>query len=149
MGKPNSTIMKRHLTTLMLTIPTGVELTVTSRHFKVKGPKGDLHRDFRHLLVDTQLLKSNSENLLKINGHFTSKKHLAAMHTLRSHLANMITGVTKGFVYKMRLVYAHYPINLTVLDNGKQVDIRNFLGEKVVRSIKMLDGVSCKASTSV
>ena len=27
---------------------------------------------------------------------------------------NMITGVTKGYEYKMRLVYAHFPININI-----------------------------------
>lgn len=31
-----------------------------------------------------------------------------------SFLQNMITGVTKGFEYKMRLVYAHFPININI-----------------------------------
>lgn len=56
----------------------------------------------------------------------------------------MITGVTKGFKYKMRFCYAHFPINVTaVKENGKDVvEIRNFLGEKKVRRVKLLDGVS-------
>ena len=29
-------------------------------------------------------------------------------------LQNMITGVTKGYEYKMRLVYAHFPININI-----------------------------------
>jgi hypothetical protein len=29
---------------------------------------------------------------------------------------NLITGVTKGFEYKMRLVYAHFPINVNIED---------------------------------
>ncbi len=54
----------------------------------------------------------------------------------------MIIGVTKGFRYKMRYVYAHFPINVNFLDDGTVVEIRNFLGEKVVRKVPMLDGVS-------
>lgn len=56
----------------------------------------------------------------------------------------MITGVTKGFKYKMRFCYAHFPINVTcVKDNGKDVvEIRNFLGEKKVRRVPLLDGVT-------
>ncbi len=51
----------------------------------------------------------------------------------------MIVGVTKGFKYKMRFCYAHFPINVTC--NNNTVEIRNFLGEKRVRRVQLLDGV--------
>jgi ribosomal protein L6P/L9E len=41
-------------------------------------------------------------------------------------VANMVTGVTKGFQYKMKLVYAHFPINPVIAGDGKAVEIRNF-----------------------
>jgi large subunit ribosomal protein L9e len=41
----------------------------------------------------------------------------------------------------MRYVYAHFPINVNISDDGKEVEIRNFLGEKVVRRVTMLPGV--------
>jgi large subunit ribosomal protein L9e len=55
----------------------------------------------------------------------------------------MIVGVTKGFKYKMRFCYAHFPINVAgVQTNGKDVvEIRNFLGEKHVRRVELLEGV--------
>lgn len=53
----------------------------------------------------------------------------------QSHIQNMITGVTQGFRYKMRFVYAHFPINVNI--NGKDVEIRNFLGQKRVYHVKM------------
>ena len=56
-------------------------------------------------------------------------------------LQNMIKGVTKGFEYKMRLVYAHFPINANIIDDGTIVEVRNFLGEKRVRIVKMLPGI--------
>ena len=55
-------------------------------------------------------------------------------------MQNMIKGVTKGFEYKMRLVYAHFPINANITDDGGIVEVRNFLGEKRVRIVKMLPG---------
>lgn len=39
--------------------------------------------------------------------------------------------MTKGYLYKMRFCYAHFPINVSIA--GKIVEIRNFLGEKRVR----------------
>lgn len=56
----------------------------------------------------------------------------------------MMVGVVKGYKYKMRFCYAHFPINVTsVKENGKDVvEIRNFLGEKKVRRVALLDGVN-------
>jgi large subunit ribosomal protein L9e len=46
----------------------------------------------------------------------------------------------------MRYVYAHFPINVHITDDNKEVEIRNFLGEKVIRRVKMLDGVDIEIS---
>lgn len=57
-------------------------------------------------------------------------------------MQNLIKGVQAGFEYKMRLVYAHFPINVNIEDGGKLVEIRNFLGEKRVRCVNMLPGTT-------
>merc|ERR1712223_1635921 len=58
----------------------------------------------------------------------------------------MIIGVTKGYQYKMRAVYAHFPINCAISENNSLVEVRNFLGEKFVRKVRMHAGVVCKNS---
>ncbi len=55
----------------------------------------------------------------------------------------------QGFLYKMRFVYAHFPINVAITNNAKKVEIRNFLGEKVVRVVDALGDVKVKRSTDV
>lgn len=57
-------------------------------------------------------------------------------------MQNMFKGVTYGFAYKMRLVYAHFPINANIEENNQKIEIRNFLGEKRVRTVFMLAGES-------
>lgn len=46
----------------------------------------------------------------------------------------------------MRSVYAHFPINVAISESNTLVDIRNFLGEKFNRQVRMLPGVTCIAS---
>lgn len=46
----------------------------------------------------------------------------------------------------MRSVYAHFPINCSTQQGNKVVEIRNFLGEKIVRTVKMAPGVTCTNS---
>lgn len=60
----------------------------------------------------------------QVDCHFGKKKRLASIRTACSHVANLIKGVTKGFEYKMRLVYAHFPININIEDKGTRVEIR-------------------------
>lgn len=75
-----------------------------------------------------------------------ARKHVACLRTIRSAVENMIIGVTKGFLYKMKLVYAHFPINAIPSSDGESVEIRNFLGEKVARQCPMLPGTTIALS---
>jgi len=74
---------------------------------------------------------------------------MAAIRTAISHVNNLITGVTKGYRYKMRFVYAHFPINASIGANKDNIEIRNFLGEKKVRRVEMLPGVIVTRSEKV
>jgi len=87
--------------------------------------------------------------VLRVEMAFGKRKQLAAIRTACSHVTNLIKGVTKGFEYKMRLVYAHFPININIEEGGKVIEIRNFLGEKRVRTVRMLAGVTVERSAAV
>jgi len=88
-----------------------------------------------------QMVNDNKE--LKVDMWFGTRETIAAIRTICSHIENMIIGVTKGFKYKMRFCYAHFPINVSCVKEGSKdiVEIRNFLGEKKVRKVHLLDGV--------
>merc|ERR1712071_129271 len=92
------------------------------------------------------LRKVDKKNI-RIDIWFANRKQLACVRTICSHIDNMLTGVTRGFCYKMRFVYSHFPINVTL--NGNTVEIRNFLGEKRVRKVELFEGVSYKKSEDV
>ncbi|KAI9271556.1 ribosomal protein L6, alpha-beta domain-containing protein [Phascolomyces articulosus] len=126
-----------------LTIPEGVTVDIKSRVVTVKGPRGELTKNLRHLNIE---IKFVGKNLLKFVVYHGARKHVAAIRTVRSHVNNMITGVTKGFQYKLRYVYAHFPINVIINGNGDAVEIRNFLGQKVVFHVKMRGDAKCEAS---
>ena len=49
----------------------------------------------------------------------------------------------------MRFVYAHFPVNAIIEDGGNVIHIKNFLGEKITRAVRMLDGVTVKRSDNV
>lgn len=47
----------------------------------------------------------------------------------------MITGVMKGFTYKVKVVFAHFPVTVKV--EGNTIVIENFTGERSARIAKM------------
>ena len=96
------------------------------------------------MAMDLRLVKSPKGTKLKFVVWHAGRKHLACLRTAKAAVANMIKGVTLGFQYKMRSVYAHFPINLILAGDSKSVEIRNFLGEKRVRRVEMADGVTIK-----
>ncbi|CAB1112223.1 unnamed protein product [Ectocarpus sp. CCAP 1310/34] len=128
--------MKTLLSTRYVTIPEGVTVDVKSRVVTVTGPRGELVQSFKHLNLD---LQKSGKNKLRVDLWFGNRKQVACIRTICSHVENMITGVTKGYLYKMRFCYAHFPINVSI--TGKTVEIRNFLGEKRVRRVELAPGV--------
>ena len=123
-------------------VPSDVKVEVKSRVVTVTGPLGTLTRSFKHL--DFDLRKADDGKQILLDVWFGNRKSVASIGTISSHIENMITGVTKGYKYKMRFCYAHFPINVTSVKNAGRdtVEIRNFLGEKQVRRVQLLDGVS-------
>lgn len=51
--------------------------------------------------------------------HHGSRKGVATLRTVRTIINNLIIGVTRGFKYKMRYVYAHFPINVNIEKNAE------------------------------
>ena len=130
-------------------IPEGVTVEVKTKEVKVKGPRGELFRSFKHIRNLDMHITGHKHKKVHLEMWFAARKTVSSVRTVAAHLKNMITGVTKGYEYKMRFVYAHFPINCYISDDKKEIHINNFLGEKLQRVVKMLPGVEVKRSEKV
>ena len=137
--------MKTVLASRTIDVPEGVTVEIAARKVVVKGPRGELYREFKH--VDMDMFVVGEGKKVRVDLWFANRKQLACVRTVCSHITNMFTGVTVGFLYKMRFVYSHFPINVTL--TGKVVEIRNFLGEKRVRKVELSQGVEYVRSADV
>eukprot|EP01106_Pelomyxa_sp_JSP_P000794 TRINITY_DN1116_c0_g1_i2.p2 TRINITY_DN1116_c0_g1~~TRINITY_DN1116_c0_g1_i2.p2 ORF type:complete len:187 (+),score=58.46 TRINITY_DN1116_c0_g1_i2:134-694(+) len=126
-------------------IPEGVEVLVHARHVRVTGPRGVLRRAFTKINAHIKVEKKK----VIVEMWFGRRRQLAAVRTVCSHIENMVKGVTKGFEYKMRFVYAHFPINSAISEDNKEIKINNFLGEKQQRVVRMLPGVTVHRNDKV
>jgi len=117
-------------------IPEGIEVTLTKKTLNIKGEKGFLSREFSHPKIEIKI-KDNKIILICKNPR---KKQKALVGTFIAHINNMIKGTTKEFEYKMKTVFSHFPIKLTV--EGNKFIIQNFLGERAARKALIIDGVN-------
>ena len=108
---------------------------------------GKLTKNLGHLAVSFSHPK---KNIINIELHHGVRKNVATLRTVRTLINNLIIGVTKGYKYKMRYVYAHFPINVNIEKNKEtglfEVEIRNFIGEKIIRRVTMHPGVDIETS---
>ena len=99
----------------------------------VKGKLGTLKKDFTKLPATVTV--NNKEIIIKPYG--TRKKDLAITNTAKSIINSMIHGVEKGFTYKLKIVYAHFPISVKV--KGQEIYVENFFGERSPRISRIVD----------
>ena len=119
-------------------VPADVEVSLEGRKITVKGPKGTLTRDFSHEPVSIEL----NGKLVRTWAEWPRKKESALVGTVNSHIQNMITGVTKGFTYKLKIVFSHFPISVKLKE--KTVLVENFTGERSPRKSKIIGDVKVK-----
>ena len=113
-------------------IPEGVEVIIENNEVSVKGPNGEDSRKFTYPNVSIK----EEDNVVVLETAFPKKKDKAMIGTTRAHINNMIVGVTDGFTYHMKIVFAHFP--MTVKAQNDTVVIDNFLGERHPRSAKIV-----------
>lgn len=116
-------------------VPNGVEVKVDGRIVSVKGEKGALTRDFSEAPVTIRFEGKE----VTVQASWPRKREAALVGTVCSHIQNMITGVTKGYVYKLKIVFSHFPISVRVKEN--MVSIENFTGERSPRWARIMGDV--------
>jgi len=125
-------------------IPENVEVVIDGMKVVVKGPKGELTRDFSY--ARGVILRKEDDKVV-VEAFFANSRVKALVGTLAAHIENMIKGVTRGYTYKLKIIYSHFPITVEVDEQNRIVKIKNFLGEKAARIAKIVgDDVKVRVS---
>jgi len=84
-------------------VPNGVDVTIDGRHVTVKGPRGTLEHD----APETITVSREGDELIVTRPN--DERENRALHGLtRSLVANMVTGVSDGFVRELEIVGVGY-----------------------------------------
>ncbi len=116
-------------------IPGDVQVELIGKEFIVTGAGKENRRTFKAKHVEIK--KEN--NTLMVYTDSLKKSDRADVGTVMGHITNMVIGIEKGFEYKLKVVYSHFPMTIKIENN--KMSVTNFLGEKHPRVIKLVPGV--------
>jgi large subunit ribosomal protein L6 len=119
-------------------VPAGVKAALEGRSLVVRGKLGENRKDFEKINVN---LSVQGDRII-VTPFSLKKKDNVVINTVLSIIENMVTGVTKGFTYRVKVVYAHFPIS--VKTKGDEILVENFVGERSPRIAKIIG--SCKVT---
>ncbi len=118
-------------------VPEKINVSVEGRKVKVQGPLGNLEEDLSHLPVD--IFMQGKE--VTVTTRWPRKREVGMLGTASAHIRNMIRGVSEGYRFNLKTVYAHFPVTVKFEEKTRRVKIENFTGEKTPRYASVLDGV--------
>ncbi len=92
-----------------ISMPDGVSIDISSSNLiTVKGPKGELKQQ-----IDPDMTVGIEDGVISVSRPTEQKRHKAMHGLYRSLLANMVTGVSTGFVKELELIGVGYRVNNT------------------------------------
>ena len=108
-------------------IPEGVTVRADARHLIIKGKLGEARKNFEKVSINFEV----DGNKVILSPFSRKKKDNVIINTVASLINNMVTGVTKGYTYRLKVVYAHFPISVKTKD--REIHVENFVGERSPR----------------
>lgn len=114
-------------------IAEGAKASVEGLKVTVSGAKGTLVREFSH--PDVKISLKGDE--LEVAGP------LDMANTIKSHINNMAIGVVSGYSQKLKILYSHFPVSVEI--KGREMLIKNFLGEKQPRRSRIMGTTKVEA----
>ncbi len=110
----------------------GVSASVDGRTLTVKGPLGAVSKNLHKIHVNVGV----DSGTIRITSFSGKKQDVVSSNTVSSIVRNMVTGVTEGYLYRLKVVFAHFPVTVKV--KGDSVIVENFMGERSARTTKII-----------
>jgi large subunit ribosomal protein L6 len=124
-----------------LKVPSEVTVSSEENHIQITGRLGTLRKDLSKIPVKVDIDRDG----IKISPYGKRKRDFAIINTTKSILGNMIRGVEQGYTYRLKVVFAHFPISVKI--KGSEVHVENIFGERAPRIAKIV-GNNTKVKTS-
>ena len=117
-----------------INLPTGVEIMLSGQDLRVKGKLGELA-----WTIHEKVGLKQADNILTFEYSYEDTAARALAGTTRALVANMVRGVSEGFVKKLSLVGVGYRAQVT----GKKINLS--LGFSHPVEVELPEGITAEA----
>ena len=138
MNLKQMTNKKSRKLSIEIKLPKDVQVQLDKGILTLKSPKGEVKRNF----LDKNIDLGYKDGSITLKVPKFSKVNKKLIKSYASHIKNMIKGSLEGYKYTLKICSGHFPMNVSVNDN--QLTVKNFLGEKVPRILKLKPGADVK-----
>jgi len=113
-------------------IPSEIELIVEGQIVTLKKDSKETKRT-----LNRELTASKDNGTLILITKDNKKEQRRNLRTLIAHIKNDIEGLTNGFEYELEICNVHFPMNVTFDKAKREIIIKNLIGEKHPRGVKI------------
>ncbi len=119
-------------------IPEGTTVNIDRGLIRVKGKRGEVSKKLLYPGINIR----QEQNKIVISSKRSTKREKKIISSFNAHIKNLIKGANEGYIYKLKICSGHFPMNVSVSE--KEFSIKNFLGEKKPRKLKLPENVKVK-----
>ena len=118
--------------------PQGVSASIADNVLTIKSNKDESRRTLTRHNLDISI----ESGKIKFESARSTKENKKIMGSMVAHVKNMVRGSQENHNYTLKICSGHFPMNVSI-SNNKFV-VKNFLGEKVPRTLKLKEGAAVK-----
>jgi len=122
----------------------GINATFENGELTMKKDKDEIKRKLNPIIN----IKVEG-NKVVLSAKKTTKRERKNFGSMKAHIRNMIKGLKEPFKYRLQSGSVHFPMTLKVEREKNELHIKNFLGEKKDRVVKLLPDVEVTVNKDI
>ncbi|MBS3074175.1 50S ribosomal protein L6 [Candidatus Pacearchaeota archaeon] len=121
-------------------LPQGISAEASRDFFILRNGSKEIKKRFTGAFIESK------DGKIIMSTNRATKRERKVMKTYAAHIKNIINGLNKDFVYKLKICSVHFPMTVSVDKNSHEIIIKNFLGEKRERRAKILPNTNVEVN---
>jgi large subunit ribosomal protein L6 len=125
-------------------IPSGIDAKIEGRELTIKKENNALKRK-----ISPEITVKIDGNKIIIEAKKATRNEKKISGSLAAHFKNMIAGVNEKYKYRLQAASVHFPMSVSFDNSKREITIKNFIGEKTDRKLKVREGVDVKVTKDI